>query len=107
MLGANLHKNHRGYIYAKNDKMLTKELKDDQDKWRGRPCTQNGRLKIEVIRPVKESKSRSVVSYFCDPMDYKVHGILQARILEWVAIPFSREYSQLRDRTQPSLWHCR
>ena len=27
-------------------------------------------------------------------MDYTVHGILQARILEWVAFPFSREYSQ-------------
>ena len=26
----------------------------------------------------------------CDPMDYIVHGILQARILEWVAFPFSR-----------------
>ena len=26
----------------------------------------------------------------CDPMDYTVHGILQARILEWVASPFSR-----------------
>ena len=26
----------------------------------------------------------------CDPMDYTVHGILQARILEWVAIPFSK-----------------
>ena len=25
----------------------------------------------------------------CDSMDYTVHGILQARILEWVAIPFS------------------
>ena len=25
-----------------------------------------------------------------DPVDYTVHGILQARILEWVAIPFSR-----------------
>ena len=24
----------------------------------------------------------------CDPMDYTVHGILQARILEWVAFPF-------------------
>ena len=39
----------------------------------------------------------------CDPMDCSppgssVHGILQARILEWVAIPFSRESSQLRDR---------
>ena len=26
----------------------------------------------------------------CDPMDYTVHGILQARILEWVDVPFSR-----------------
>ena len=26
----------------------------------------------------------------CDPMDYTVHGLLQARILEWVAFPFSR-----------------
>ena len=26
----------------------------------------------------------------CEPMDYTVHGILQARILEWVAVPFSR-----------------
>ena len=38
----------------------------------------------------------------CDPMDYSppgssVHGILQARILEWVAFPFSRGSSQPRD----------
>ena len=26
----------------------------------------------------------------CDPMDYTLHGILQARILEWVAVTFSR-----------------
>ena len=38
----------------------------------------------------------------CDPMDYTVHGILQARILEWVAVPFSRGSSQPRDRTQVS-----
>ena len=30
----------------------------------------------------------------CDPMDYTVHGILQARILEWVAFPFPRGSSQ-------------
>ena len=29
-----------------------------------------------------------------DPMDYAVHGILQARLLEWVAFPFSRGSSQ-------------
>ena len=38
----------------------------------------------------------------CDPMDYTVHGILQARILEWVAFPFSRGPSQPRDQTQVS-----
>ena len=37
-----------------------------------------------------------------DPMDYTVHGILQARILEWVAFLFSRGSSQLRDQTQVS-----
>ena len=38
----------------------------------------------------------------CDPMGYTVHGILQARILEWVAFHFSRGSSQPRDRTQVS-----
>ena len=38
----------------------------------------------------------------CDPMDYTVHGILQARILEWVAVPFSRKSSQHRDQTEVS-----
>jgi len=38
----------------------------------------------------------------CDPMDSIVHGILQARILEWVAFPFSRGSSWPRDQTQGS-----
>ena len=43
----------------------------------------------------------------CDPMDCSppgssVYGIFQARIMEWVAISFSRGYSWLRDQTQPS-----
>ena len=37
-------------------------------------------------------------------MDYTVHGILQARILEWVTFPFSRGSFQLRDQPRsPSL----
>ena len=35
----------------------------------------------------------------CSPPGSSVHGIPQARILEWVTIPFSRESSQPRDRT--------
>ena len=48
-----------------------------------------------------ERESRSVVSNSVTPMD-TVHGILQARILEWVDFSFSREYSQPRDQTQVS-----
>ena len=38
----------------------------------------------------------------CDPVDCIVHGTLQARILKWVAFPFSRTSSQPTDRTQVS-----
>ena len=38
----------------------------------------------------------------CIPMNYVVHGILQARILEWVAYPFSRVSSQPRNWTRVS-----
>ena len=43
----------------------------------------------------------------CDPMGcslpgYPIHGILQVRVLEWVAISFSRGSSRPRDRTQVS-----
>ena len=37
-----------------------------------------------------------------DPTEYTVHGILQARILEWITTPFSRASSQPRDQTQVS-----
>ena len=45
-------------------------------------------------------KLLSHVQLFVTPMDYTACGILQARILEWVAVPFSRGSSQLRDQTQ-------
>ena len=38
----------------------------------------------------------------CDPKNYTVYGILQARILEWVAFPSSMGSSQSRDWTQVS-----
>ena len=38
----------------------------------------------------------------CNPMDYTGHEILEARILDWVAIPFSRGFSPPRDWTQVS-----
>ena len=38
----------------------------------------------------------------CDPMDYTAHGILQARIMQWVAVPFLRRSYQPRDQIQVS-----
>ena len=51
---------------------------------------------------VKVTQARLTV---CQPVDLpgcSVLGILQARVLEWVAVPFSRGSSQPRDRTQVS-----
>ena len=48
-------------------------------------------MKVAQLRPT-----------LCDPVDYTVREILQARILEWVAFPFSRGSSQPRDWTQVS-----
>ena len=45
---------------------------------------------------VKVKVSQSCLT-LCDPMDYTVHGILQARILKWVVFPFSKGSSQPRD----------
>ena len=62
-----------------------------------------------LLRPWKWKKMLIAQSCptLCDPVDYSlpgspIHGILQARILEWVAVLFSRGSSQPRDRTQVS-----
>ena len=44
-----------------------------------------------------EVKVAQLCLTLCNPMDYAVHGILQAIILEWVAIPFCKGSSQPRD----------
>ena len=53
-----------------------------------------------------ERKSDVKVTQLCptvyNPMGYTVHGLLQAKILERVAFPFSRGSSQPRDRTRVS-----
>jgi len=53
--------------------------------------------------PLLSWKSLSHVQLFVTPWTI-VHGILQARILEWVAVLFSRGSSQPRDQTQVSLF---
>ena len=54
---------------------------------------------VDSLEKVKVAQSCPTLRDF---MDYTVRGILQARILEWVAFPFSRRSSQPRDQTQVS-----
>ena len=68
--------------------------------------------KIEIIfvfRWIVSVSAKLLQSYptLCSPMHHSlrgfpVHGILQARMLEWVAMPSSRGYSQPRDQTHLS-----
>ena len=76
------------------------ELKNREVRWaRARQAESR---ELEHHGKEREVKVLSRVP-LCDPtMGYTVHGILQARILEWVAFPFSRGSSQPRDRTQAS-----
>ena len=56
----------------------------------------------EVRETGRAGRKRKSYPTFCNPMDYTVHGILQAVILEWVAVPFSRWSFQPRNWTQVS-----
>ena len=62
---------------------------------------------FRIWKVKSQSESCLVVWTLCNPMDYTVHGILQARILEYriLAFPFSRGSPQPRDWTQ--VLHCR
>ena len=59
-------------------------------------------FKIKLLERKAKVKAKVALlcPTLCDPMDCTVHGILQAKILEWVAFPFSRGSCQPRDRTQ-------
>ena len=56
-------------------------------------CSSTARVKLKVAQSCPT---------LCNPRDYTTHLILQAILLEWVAFPFSRGSSQIRDRTQIS-----
>ena len=102
-----------------------------QEYWSGLPCPPPGDLLGLGMEPVslasageffttsatwagqymtskgKESEVAQSCPTLCDPVDCSppgssIHGILQARILDWVAISFSRGSSRPRDRTQVS-----
>ena len=63
---------------------------------------------LQQIFPTQEPNwcllhHRQMCPTLWNPMNYTVHEILQARILEWIAVPISRGSSQPRDRIQFSL----
>ena len=53
------------------------------------------------------SVNKCVQLFSCNLPGFSVHGILQAKILEWVATPFSRRSSQPRDQSWVSCIACR
>ena len=56
-------------------------------------CLLNGKVKVKVAHSCPT---------LCNPIEYTFNGTLQARIHEWVAVPFSKGTSQPRDQTQVS-----
>ena len=56
-----------------------------------------GKWKLDKERFSEWVKIAQSCPTVCDPMEYTFHGIIQTRILEWVAFPFSRASSQPRD----------
>ena len=72
----------------------------------GGPTLQNLGIPSPDLGKRSEVKVTLSCPALCDPMDYTVHGILQARILEWVAFPFSRGVFPTQG-SDPGLLHCR
>ena len=73
------------------------ELKYKEKKWSFEFWSGLKRLKVKVAQ---------LCPTLCHPMDYTVHGVLQARILEWITLPFSRGSFQPRDWTSVSYVSC-
>ena len=86
----------------------TSSFKNDKKNYISR-CQHIFVVKISgvAVESEKKVKSLSRVQLFCKPLDrsllgFSIHGIFQARVLEWVAISSSKGSSQPRDRTQVS-----
>ena len=90
--------------------LLGKKVPKIQRTYVSFPDTVYELLSLNSYRKIRRWKWKSLSPVcLCVPMDYSlpgssVHGILQARIQEWVAVPFSRASSQLRNKPRsPSL----
>ena len=79
---------------------LVKNLPAVQETWVQSLGCQDPLEKVQATAAA--AKSLQSCPTLCDLVDYTVRGILQTRMLEWVAFPFSRGSSQPRDRTRVS-----
>ena len=89
----------RVLIVQKTDTRGRKRLQTTEKRNWQAPLISN--LHTQVQKDMWKWKSLSR-GQLCKSMDYTIHWILQARILEWVTVPFSRGSSQPRDWTQVS-----
>ena len=90
--------------------VLPKERRKDKAKVRIAKGEEKNCLQSFVTACI-HAKSLQLCPTLCDPIDYSllgssVHGILQVRILEWVAMPSSKESSQPRDQTHVFYVSC-
>ena len=90
----------RGFLYAINKTRCFGE----NEEWNRPDPNSHGILQTVEGRRCWQVKVKATQSCptLCNPLDCTVYGILQARILEWGAFPFSRGSAQPRDWTQVS-----
>ena len=92
--------NHPGFLGSDNSQNTPRVGLCEQDSVRRLfSCIPSFPLSMMLMKVAQSCPT------LCDPMDCilpgsSVHGVLQIRILEWVAMPSSRGSSQPRDRTQ-------
>ena len=98
------------YLCGRNESDMTERLNWTELNWvlqKKSSAISGFRSYWRKLTTESESEVAQSCPTLCDPMDCSplgstAHGILQARILEWVAISFSRGSSQPRDQTQVS-----
>ena len=76
--GLNLYVQKKDRREKREEKLITVAMSYMNREWQHRKKNES------------ETESCSACPTLCNPMDGTVNGILQARILEWVAFPFSR-----------------
>ena len=74
------------------ERILKAAREKQQVTYKGNPICLIADLSVKTLQARKECEVKVAQSCptLCNPMDYTVHGLLQARLVEWVAFPFSK-----------------